>query len=51
VDPLRLTGRYFIKPIPPNKKKEHPTRQCEVYCSHKEGQKKLRKESSYYCED
>ena len=48
VDPLRLSGRHFLKEIPPTEQKLRPTRQC----SHAdEKAKKKRGETRYYCED
>jgi len=47
----RLTGRHFIKKIPPTPKKANPRRTCKV-CSKKIKTGKLdrcKKETSYYC--
>lgn len=51
-NPLRLTGRHFMKFIPPNENKQAPTRCCKVCCSQtRPDGKKVRKETRYYCQE
>ena len=51
-NPLRLTGRHFLKLVPANEGKDAPTRRCKVCCSHvDQNGKKIRKETRYYCSD
>lgn len=52
LNPLRLSGRHFVKFIPPTDTKQAPTRRCKVCCS-KSGPdgKTIRKETRYYCNE
>lgn len=47
--PMRLIERHFPAFIPPTHNKENPTRKCMVCCHEKDGNKKFRKETRYYC--
>lgn len=51
-NPLRLTERHFLAPIPSTGKKSAPTKRCAVCCSKRsETGKRIRRESRYHCRD
>lgn len=51
-NPLRLTERHFLEPIPSTVKKATPTKRCAVCCSKQSVTgKRIRRESRYYCRD